>query len=173
MFARTNQVQLAQTCKDDEGVEAASNPCISKIKAVSGEDNIALTLNCSYKSIMNIDDNFDTFISNKKEDLEEATRNVLMKMTIPVCNSGSILRLRGGGKRNQLKKRRTNNIKPKQHLALAEVIKNEDVWPEYMSALSTAFQEVSKEEYNKSYEEMNPFEKMLSMVSCYQIFHYL
>eukprot|EP00957_Ditylum_brightwellii_P131176 10005386-Ditylum_brightwellii.AAC.1 len=90
---------------------------------------------------MNIDDNFDTFISNNKGDLEEATRNVLMKMTIPVCNSGSMLCLRGGGKGNKSKKRRTNNIKLKQHLALAELIKNEDVWPEYINALSTAFKE--------------------------------
>ena len=47
----------------------------------------------------------------------------------------------------------------------AEVLKKDDVWPEYMKALSTAFQEVSKEDFNKSYQEMNPFEKMLSMVS--------
>ena len=174
VFARPNQVQLAQTCKDDEGVEVAINPCISKIKAASGEDNIALSLNCSYKSIMNIDDNFDTFISNKKEDLEEVTRNVLMKMMSPVGDSKSILRLRGGGKkRNPSKKRRTNYRKPTQHLALAEVLKKNDVWPEYMKALSTAFKEVVNEDFNKSYEEMNPFEKMVSMVSCYQIFHYL
>ena len=124
---------------------------------------------------MNIDDNFDTFISNNKEDLEEATCNVLMKMTSPVGDSKSILHLRGGGRNrnNQSKKRKTNNIKPTQHLALAEVLNKEDVWPEYMKALSAAFKEVIKEEFNKPYEEMNAFEKMISMVSCYQIFHYL
>jgi len=175
VFARPNQVQLAQTCKDNEGVEVAINPCISKIKAASGEDNIALSLNCSYKSIMHIDDNFDTFISNKKEDLEEVTRNVLMKMTSPVGDSKSILRLRGGGRsrNNQPKKRKTNNKQPKQHLALAEVLNKDDVWPEYMNALSAAFNEVKKEEFKKPYKEMNAFEKMISMVSCYQIFHYL
>ena len=114
---RNDRVEFAQTCKEDEGVEVAINPCISKIKAASGEDNIALRLNCSYKSIMNIDDNFDIFISNKKEDLEEVTRNVLMKMTSPVGDSKSMLRLRGGGRsrNNQSKKRKTNNKQPKQH----------------------------------------------------------
>eukprot|EP00957_Ditylum_brightwellii_P053422 4048809-Ditylum_brightwellii.AAC.1 len=112
---------------------------------------------------MNIDGIFDTFITNNKEDLEEATRNVLMKMTKPICNSESILHLRGGGKVKKPKKRRTNNIKPKQHCALAELIKNEDVWPEYYNALSTAFKEVIKEDFKKSYEEMNPFEKILLM----------
>eukprot|EP00957_Ditylum_brightwellii_P135193 10308231-Ditylum_brightwellii.AAC.1 len=112
---------------------------------------------------MNIDDIFDTFITNSKEDLEEATRNVLMKMTKPVCNSESIFHLRGGGRGNQLKKRRTTHTKPKQHLALAELKKNEDVCPEYYNALSTAFEEVIKEDFKKSYDEMNPFEKMLLM----------
>eukprot|EP00957_Ditylum_brightwellii_P010280 777089-Ditylum_brightwellii.AAC.1 len=85
-------------------------------------------------------------------------------MTSPVGNSESILRLRGGGKKRvQSKKRRTNNIKPTQHPAVAEVLKKEDVWSEYMKAMSTTFKEVMNEDFNKSYAEMNPFEKMLSM----------
>eukprot|EP00957_Ditylum_brightwellii_P167511 12751154-Ditylum_brightwellii.AAC.1 len=84
-------------------------------------------------------------------------------MPKPVCNSESILCLRGGGRGNQPKKRRTTQTKPKQHLALAELIKKEDVCPEYYNALSTAFKKVIKEDFKKSYEEINPFEKMLLM----------
>eukprot|EP00957_Ditylum_brightwellii_P108916 8309273-Ditylum_brightwellii.AAC.1 len=62
-------------CKEDEGVKIASKTCISAIKSISGEDEIASISNCLHNHAMNIDDIVDTFNINNKE-VEEATRNV-------------------------------------------------------------------------------------------------